>query len=135
MLAERNQIYEELKNDKEKLYNYKYKTEKEWKEEFEFLKEVPSQALQQVRMDLNQSYKNFYRRLKQEKNPGFPKFKKKGKCKDSYRDPQVGRDIRFNDNFTKLDFIKIKGLPNNFTGKIKSVTVSRTKSGNILLQF
>ena len=52
MLAERISIYEQLKNDKESLYQYKYKTEKQYKEEFEWLKEVDSIALQQSRRNL-----------------------------------------------------------------------------------
>ncbi|GAG00486.1 unnamed protein product [marine sediment metagenome] len=31
MLEERKQIYEQLKDDKQTLYNYKYKTEKQYK--------------------------------------------------------------------------------------------------------
>jgi transposase len=46
-----------LKDDKEALYAHHYKTEKEYKTEFEFLKEAA----------------------------GFPKFKAKKKHKDSYR--------------------------------------------------
>ena len=32
MLAERNEVYELLRDDKEELYAYKYKTEKQYKE-------------------------------------------------------------------------------------------------------
>ena len=46
MLAEKISIYEKLKDDKRKLYEHKYKTEKEFKQEFEWLKEVDSIALQ-----------------------------------------------------------------------------------------
>lgn len=35
MLSERISIYEKLKEDKETLRSYKYKTEKEYKQEFE----------------------------------------------------------------------------------------------------
>ena len=53
------------------------------KEEYNFLNEVPSQALQQSIHNLSQAFTNFF------KNPGhfgFPKFKKKG-IKDSFRIP------------------------------------------------
>ena len=60
MLAERINIYEHLKNDKESLYSYKYKTEKQFKEEFNWLKEVDSIALQQSRRNLEAAYKNFF---------------------------------------------------------------------------
>ena len=134
MLAERISVYEDLKDDNDTLYAYKYKTEKEYKQEFEFLKEVPSRALQQVRVDLDKAYKNFFRRIKKGQKPGFPKFKKKHKCKYAYRDPQVGNQVRLSDDkkkliLPKLKAVKIKGLSKNFQDDIKSVTVSKTKSG------
>ena len=45
MLAERISVYEQLKEDKESLYSYKYKTEKDYKQEFEFLREADAVAL------------------------------------------------------------------------------------------
>ena len=42
------------------------------KEELSFLKDCPSQALQQAIHNLNRAYKRFYKGL------GFPKFKKRG---------------------------------------------------------
>ena len=46
MLAERNNIYQQLKEDSEALRTHKYKTEKDYKQEFKFMKEVDSKALQ-----------------------------------------------------------------------------------------
>ena len=46
MLAERKEVYSQLKDNSRELYEYKYKTEKQLKEEFEFLKEVDSISLQ-----------------------------------------------------------------------------------------
>ena len=86
MLSERIIVYNDLKDDKEKLYAYKYKTEKEYKKEFEWLKEVSCYALQQSRIDLETAYKNFFRRLKQgNKKAGFPRFKSKKNSKNSFR--------------------------------------------------
>ena len=98
MLAERKQAYEELKDDKDKLWKYKYKTEKQYKEENEWLKEAESSSLQQARIDLSNAYMNFFKSLsgKNKGNSGFPKFHKKGQ-KDSYR-------IMCNNNNVKLDF-------------------------------
>ena len=68
--------------------SYKYRTEKQLKEEFEFLKEVDSISLQQTRMNLGVAYQNFFRKLKDDRIPstekGFPKFKKKN-AKNSFR--------------------------------------------------
>ena len=84
MLAERKEIYEQCKADKETLKSYHYKTEKELKAEFPFLAEASSRALQQARINLEAAYTNFFA-----KRSGFPKFKVKKKSAESYREPQV----------------------------------------------
>jgi transposase len=48
------------------------------KEKFEWLKEVPSQALQQKLKDLDQAYKTFSDVVKKEKHQVFPSIIKKG---------------------------------------------------------
>ena len=50
MIDERKEIYQLYKNDKEKLDNHKYRTEKQYKEIYPFLKEADSICLQQTRM-------------------------------------------------------------------------------------
>ena len=88
MLSERKEVYAKLKDKPRELYEYKYRTEKQLKEEFEFLKEVDSISLQQTRMNLGVAYQNFFRKLKDDRIPstekGFPKFKKKN-AKNSFR--------------------------------------------------
>lgn len=131
MLAERIKVYEELKDDKEKLYDYKYKTEKEYKEEFPFLKDVSSRALQQSRLNLDKAYKNFFRRVREgNKKVGFPKFKSKHKTKASYREPNVSFCIEIQNNkikLLKLGLVRFRGLSKDFSGTIKSVTITRLK--------
>ena len=104
MLAERKEVYARLKDKPRELYEYKYRTEKQLKEEFEFLQEVDSISLQQTRMNLGVAYQNFFRKLKDPKIPssekGFPKFKKKN-AKNSFRTIQVGGNL-------KIDFEKKK---------------------------
>ena len=104
MLSERKEIYAKLKDNPRELYEYKYRTEKQLKEEFEFLKEVDSISLQQTRMNLGVAYQNFFRKLKDPRIPssekGFPKFKKKN-AKNSFRTIQVGGNL-------KIDFTKKK---------------------------
>lgn len=46
MLAERQEVYSRLKDNSRELYEYKYRTEKQLKTEFEFLNEVDSISLQ-----------------------------------------------------------------------------------------
>ena len=64
MLEERIQVYSELKDEKRELFEYKHKTEKEYKSEFEWLSEVDSDALQQSRLNLTRAYTNFFNSLK-----------------------------------------------------------------------
>ncbi|WP_324282856.1 IS200/IS605 family element RNA-guided endonuclease TnpB [Cyanobacterium aponinum UTEX 3221] len=92
------------------------------KKEKEWLSEVPSQALQQVALDLSSAFLNFF-----EKRAKFPKFKKKGN-KQSVRFPQ---SIKLDGDYLTLPklkkvYCKVSHLPN---GKLKSVTVSMTTSG------
>ena len=61
---------------------------KEWKAEFTFLKDAPSQALQQTLMNLDRAIKDAFDKTSPKK---FPVFKMKGKH-DSFRIPQ-GFDI------------------------------------------
>lgn len=132
MLGERIKIYEELKENKEALYNYSYQTEKQLKQEHEFLLEVDSVSLQQSRMNLMEAYKNFFRNLKNGKIPGFPNFKNK-QAKQSYRTLNINNNIRVEFQTKKLKLPKLGWIkyrdPREFTGKIKNVTVSKTKAG------
>ena len=133
MLEERKQSYKELKNDKDSLYSYTYKTEKEYKQEYSFLKEVDSKALQSEWRHLKSAYDNFFRNIKKGIKKGFPHFKSK-KSKQTYT------TFNINDN-CKIDFEKKKlKLPKintwityrdkrAFNEKIKQITVSKTKTG------
>lgn len=96
------------------------------KEEFTYLKEVPSQALQQAVRNMDAAYQNFFRKG----GSGFPKFKKKGQ-KDSYRIP-IACTVDY-DNWTvktaKVGTIRIyKGHNKQINGKIKSYTISHTNT-------
>lgn len=123
-------IYNKMLEDKIKHYS-KYKeplnnTPAQYKKEYEFLKEVDSQALSQSHQDLNTAYRNFFR-----KNSNFPKFKKKG-AKDTYRSCVVNNNIRIEDRCLKLPKIGLveirmeRELPEG--SKIKNVTISKTKT-------
>ncbi len=54
------------------------------KTEFPWMYEVSKCAPQEALRDLQRAYENFFRRLKAGENPGFPRFKKKGR-NDSFR--------------------------------------------------
>ena len=98
------------------------------KKELEWLKSVPSQALQQKCFDLDTAIKNCYKR-----GAGFPKFKSKKWQSDSFRIPQSnspkasGRHIKITQShitIPKLGDVKwIKHRP--IDGRVKSVTIKQ----------
>ena len=108
------------------------KTEKRYKEDFSFLKEVDSISLQQTRIDLKTSYANFFRKIKSKQKTSL-RFKSKHNPKHSYRTMNISNSIRVEDNkikLPKLGFVKFK-KSREVSGKIKSVTVSK----NILNRY
>ena len=96
------------------------------KSELTFLKDAPSQSLQQAIRNLDTAYANFFRKG----GSGFPKFKKKG-YKDSFRIP-IACVIDY-DNWTikvaKIGTVRFfKGHNKQINGKIKSYTISHTST-------
>ena len=96
------------------------------KEELPYLKDVPSQALQQAVMNMGNAFEQFFKRG----NKGFPKFKRKG-AKDSFRIP-IACVIDY-DNWTiktaKIGTIRFfKGHNKQINGKIKSYTITHTST-------
>lgn len=96
------------------------------KAELTFLKDAPSQSLQQAIRNLDSAYANFFRRG----GSGFPKFKKKG-VRDSFRIPVAC--ILDYDNWTvkvaKFGTIRIfKGHNKPIGGNVKSYTISHTST-------
>ncbi|MDE5758073.1 MAG: transposase, partial [Allobaculum sp.] len=122
MLSDKIKYYEETK---QKLNN----TPAQYKQKFEWLKEVDSLALANAQMNLQKAYNNFFRRPK----VGFPKFKsKKSNCK-SYTTNCVNGNIVIDNGYIRLPkvgLIKLKQhrlIPSDY--KLKSVTVSQAPSG------
>lgn len=105
----------------------------ELKSKKEFLKEVPSQSLQQAIRNLSSAYSNFFRK----NGSGFPKFKKKG-VRDSFRIP-IPCSIDY-ENWTikvaKIGTIRFfKGHNKQISGKIKSYTISRTSTDRYFISI
>ena len=131
MLAERKQVYEELKDNREKLYHYKYRTPAQIKQEFQYMNEVDSQAFNWVQMNIKIAYTNFFKSVSGVRKGGmigFPKFKKKTNS-DSYTTSQIVKTIYIIDNkhihLPKLGTIKYKDK-RKISGKIKHCTISKT---------
>ena len=114
MLHERLTVYEQHKDDKETLRNWKYKSYVEIERDFPFMKEVDSVALSWVRIFLERAYKNFFNSIsgKCKGSYGFPKYKKK-KNGGSYTTSNTVNTIRFKDSnhikLPKLGFVKCRG--------------------------
>ena len=136
MLAERIKVYENHKENKKEVYGWKYKTEKQYKEEFEFLKEVDAVALCQSRRHLEVAYNNFFKSLSGARKGGkvgFPKFKKK-KEYGSYTSLWFVNNIRFEQGkfirIPKIGMVKFKQNKKLYLNdKICSITVSKTSTG------
>ena len=96
------------------------------KEQFHYLGEVSSVALQQAVRNLDTAYMNFFRK----KGSGFPKFKKKG-MKDSYRIARPG-NIDFTSwtaHIAKIGKVQIfKRRNKGINGEIKSFTITHTST-------
>ena len=102
-------------------------------EEYSYLKDCDSIALATARINLHRALDNFFKSKKGKrkgKKIHFPKFKKKGKCKDSYSTFNTNDCIKITDSYIslpKLGKVKIV-LHRPYEGIIKSVHVSCTKS-------
>ena len=100
------------------------------KDEFKFLKEVDSTALQQSVRDLNSAFDNFF---KNRSHFGFPKFKSKHSSKQSYRTPYNSGAADVLDNkhikLPKLGKVKTKRFNMPEVYKILNITVEKTSTG------
>ena len=135
MLDERKEVYDKLKDNKKALHAYKYKTEKQYKEEFPFLKDVDSKALIGANADLQTAYKNFFSSQsgkRKGKKVGYPKYRSLKKGDNSYRtyEPVVTR-IDYDKHklhLLKLGWVKYRN-PRRIEGTLKSVTIRRSNTG------
>ncbi len=95
----------------------------EWKNatETQWLKDAPSQPLQQSLKDLERAYKNFF-----QKRAAFPRFKKRGQ-NDAFRYPQGVKLDQENSRIflPKLGWMRYRNS-RQVTGVVKNVTVSQS---------
>ncbi|MDR2535457.1 MAG: helix-turn-helix domain-containing protein [Treponema sp.] len=135
MLAERIAIYQTLKDNREALYAHTYKTERDYKQEHGFLKEVDAAALQQARRNLQAGYTNFFTSRKGGA-VGFPRFNSKHNHNDRYR---MGMAITINFEGQTVTLPKITE-PARFkhsvnvkswypTAELKTITISISPVG------
>ena len=101
------------------------------KKSLTWLKEVDATALQSSLRDLDTSFQNFFRRVKNGEKPGYPKFKSKKSRHQSYKGKCVGTNIKVLDKsvqLPKLGFVKCR-ISKEVKGRILSATVSQNPSG------
>lgn len=141
MLAEHQQVYHRLKADKPALYAYHYKTERQYKAEFPFLKAADSITLEATREHLDAAYQNFFDNWKLRKEHktkryvGLPRFKSKRKADQTFTTKYVNGNIKIDFATRKLKLPKMATWiayadDRVFTATIRRVTVSKTKSGH-----
>jgi putative transposase len=92
----------------------------QWKEELDWLKDAPSQPLQQSLKNLETSFRHFFA-----KRTDFPRFKKKGQS-DSFRFPQGFKLEQHNNRvfLPKLGWIRYRNS-REVLGALKNITVSQ----------
>ena len=133
-------IYNKMLDDKINFYKENglklNNTPAQYKQEYEWLKEVDSYALCNEQMHLQSAYNNFFR----DKKAGFPKFKSKKRDKKSYSTSNVNNIIRVNDkhqiHLSKLGWVKFvehRQIPQDY--RIKSATISQTASGKFYISI
>lgn len=98
-------------------------------DEYDWLKEVDSTALQSSLKDLDFAFKNFFRRVKQgDKKVGYPRFKSKKFSKKSYT---AKMNIRLEERhivLPKLGLVKCR-VSRQIEGRILSATIEQRPSG------
>ena len=136
MLNEHREAYNQYKIDGIKS---RYKTEKEYKQLFPFLREVDAKALQNVNWNLHDAYARFFQSCKDRKAGntrrcvGYPRFKHKH-GKQSFTTNNINDNIKINFVARKIRLPKLDSWikysdDRVFEERIRSVTVSKTKSG------
>lgn len=125
-LEERINLY---KNESKSISAYE-QIAKSGEYEIPEIKEVHSQVIQHVILKLDNSFKNFFRRVKSGEKPGFPRFKGINRF-NSFTFPQSGFKICDESHLklSKIGIVKIK-LHRKFEGRIKCLTIKRDCCGH-----
>lgn len=126
-LAHRKELYEAKKESMNKIACNNY-VNQVLKKEYEWLKEVDKFALTNSVYNMDSAYQKFFK-----ENTGYPKFKSKRDNKKSYSTNSTNNNIEvsFDNNKIKLPKLKwiVAKVHREFTGKIKSATISQVSSG------
>ena len=126
-LAYRKARYEKEKKSVSKTDCNNY-CNRELKKEYEWLKEVDKFALTNAIYNMDSAYQKFFK-----EHAGYPRFKSKHDNHKSYTTNFTNGNIAVDFENSKVKLPKLKEvkakLHRNFSGKIKSVTVTQVPSG------
>ena len=126
-LAYRKEKYEKEKKSVSKTDCNNY-CNRELKKEYEWLKEVDKFALTNAIYNMDSAYQKFFK-----EDAGYPRFKSKHDSHKSYTTNFTNGNIAVDFENSKVKLPKLKEvkakLHRNFSGKIKSVTVTQVPSG------
>ena len=102
-----------------------------------WLREVDATALQSSLRDLDTAYRNFFRRVRQGRKPGYPKFKSKRDHRRSYKSKCARTNIKMLDNAVQLPKLgRVKCcVSKEVRGRILSATVSQNPSGKYFVSL
>ena len=124
-LAYRKEVYEKEKKSVSKTDCNNY-CNRQLKKEYEWLKEVDKFALTNAIYNMDAAYQKFFK-----EHAGYPKFKSKHDNHKSYTTNFTNGNITVDfERKIKKNKLKIKAkLHRNFSGQIKSATISQVPSG------
>jgi putative transposase len=126
-LNERIEIYKAEKKSLTAIDQYKILCSKK-KTEFPWMYDVSKCAPQEALRNLDKSFKNFFRGVKQGKKIGFPKFKSKHKSKQAFSISFGFYITNSTINIPKVGYVKLKekGYIPTKDVKYNSLTISKT---------
>ena len=132
-LAYRKELYETKKESISRIDCNNWKN-KFLKVQYEWLKEIDKFALDNAVINMDSAYRKFFK-----EHSGYPKFKSKRNNKKSYKTNYTNKNIEvsFKKNrikLPKLKWVKTK-VHREFTGKIKSATISQVPSGKYFVSI
>ena len=103
----------------------------QWKREHSWLSNTFSQCLQEAQQRVDLAFQHFFRRVRNNEKPGYPRFK--GDWYKSFAYKQAWNGFNFADDgllyLSKIGNVKIK-LHRPIEGKVKTLTIRRNRLGN-----
>ena len=132
-LAYRKELYETKKESISRIDCNNWKN-KFLKVQYEWLKEIDKFALDNAVINMDSAYQKFFK-----EHNGYPKFKSKRNNKKSYKTNYTNKNIEVSFEKNKIKLPKLKWVKTKvhreFTGKIKSATISQGPSGKYFVSI